>query len=56
MESNSPTTVDLPRHRPARFTDLQPGEHQVQALGTLMGQVVAWSNALAPLREVRQAA
>jgi NAD(P)H-dependent FMN reductase len=38
------------------FTDLQPGEHQVQALGTLMDQVVAWSTALAPLRAVRQAA
>ena len=38
------------------FTDLQPGEHQVQALGTLMDQVIAWSAALAQLREVRQAA
>jgi NAD(P)H-dependent FMN reductase len=38
------------------FTDLQPGEHQVEALGTLMDQVVAWSAALAQLREVRQAA
>jgi NAD(P)H-dependent FMN reductase len=38
------------------FTDLQPGEYQVQALGTLMDQVIAWSNALAPLREARQAA
>src|SRR6202007_3306645 len=38
------------------FSDLQPGEYQVQALGTLMDQVVAWSTALAPLREVRQAA
>ena len=38
------------------FTDLQPGEYQVQALGTLMDQVIAWSAALAPLREVRQAA
>ena len=32
------------------------GEHQVQALGTLMDQVIACSTALAPLREVRQAA
>jgi NAD(P)H-dependent FMN reductase len=38
------------------FTDLEPGEHQVQALGTLMDQVVAWSSVLAPLRDVRQAA
>ena len=38
------------------FTDLRPGEYQVQALGTLMDQVIAWSSALAPLREVRQAA
>ena len=27
------------------FTDLQPGEHQVQALGTLMDQVIACSTA-----------
>jgi NAD(P)H-dependent FMN reductase len=32
------------------FSDLRPGEHQEQALATLMDQVVAWSNALAPLR------
>src|SRR5206468_7892912 len=38
------------------FTDLAPGDHQVQALGTLMDQVIAWSAALAPLRAVRQAA
>src|SRR3954471_23365366 len=38
------------------FTDLHPGEYQVQALGTLMDQVVAWSTALAPLRAARQAA
>ena len=38
------------------FTDLQPGDYQVQALGTLMDEVIAWSNALAPLRAVRQAA
>ena len=38
------------------FSDLQPGEHQVQALETLMDQVVAWSAALAPLRAVRMAA
>jgi hypothetical protein len=38
------------------FTDLQPGEHQAQALETLMDQVIAWSSALAPLRDVRQAA
>ena len=38
------------------FTDLRPGQHQVQALETLMDQVIAWSTALAPLREVRKAA
>jgi NAD(P)H-dependent FMN reductase len=38
------------------FTDLRPGEYQVQALETLMDQVIAWSTALASLREVRQAA
>jgi NAD(P)H-dependent FMN reductase len=39
----------------ANFTDLQPGEHQVQALRTLFGEVIAWSQALAPLRRVAQA-
>jgi NAD(P)H-dependent FMN reductase len=38
------------------FTDLAPGEHQVQALGTLIEQVIAWSRALAPLRAVPQLA
>ena len=38
------------------FTDLHPAEHHVQALETLMHQVIAWSAALAPLRDVRQAA
>ena len=38
------------------FADLRPGEYQVQALATLMDQVIAWSSALAPLRETRQAA
>jgi NAD(P)H-dependent FMN reductase len=32
------------------FTDFAPGEHQAQALGTLLDEVVAWSEALAPLR------
>jgi NAD(P)H-dependent FMN reductase len=39
----------------ADFTDLRPGEHQVRALGTLFGEVIAWSKALAPLRRVSQA-
>jgi len=38
------------------FTDLDPGDHQVQALSTLMDEVVAWSEALAPLRRARRAA
>jgi NAD(P)H-dependent FMN reductase len=38
------------------FTDLAPGEHQVQALDTLIDQVLAWSRALAPLRAVAQPA
>jgi NAD(P)H-dependent FMN reductase len=33
------------------FTDLAPGEHQEHALDTLLGEVLAWSNALAPLRQ-----
>ena len=38
------------------FTDLAPGAHQAQALNTLLGEVVAWSQALAPLRQVMPAA
>jgi NAD(P)H-dependent FMN reductase len=38
------------------FTDLAPGEHQEQALDTLLDQVLAWSGALAPLRAVANAA
>jgi NAD(P)H-dependent FMN reductase len=33
------------------FTKLTPGTHQVQALGTLIDEVVSWSAALAPLRQ-----
>jgi NAD(P)H-dependent FMN reductase len=36
------------------FTDLAPGEYQVQALSRLIDEVIAWSNALAPLREARE--
>ncbi|GAB2762421.1 NADPH-dependent FMN reductase [Streptomyces bullii] len=32
------------------FSVLKPGEYNVQALDTLLDQVVAWSGALAPLR------
>jgi NAD(P)H-dependent FMN reductase len=38
------------------FSDLAPGEHQTQALTTLLGEVVAWSQALSPLRAVPQPA
>jgi NAD(P)H-dependent FMN reductase len=38
------------------FTDFAPGEHQVQALHTLLSEVLAWSRALAPLRRVANAA
>jgi NAD(P)H-dependent FMN reductase len=34
------------------FTEFKPGPHQAQALDTLLGQVVAWSQALAPLRNI----
>jgi hypothetical protein len=37
------------------FTEFKPGAHQAQVLDTLLGQVVAWSQALAPLRKVTQA-
>ena len=38
------------------FTELAPGPHQRQALKTLLGQVIAWSEALAPLRRLTRAA
>ena len=38
------------------FTELRPAAHQAQALDTLFDQVIAWSQALAPLRHVTQAA
>jgi NAD(P)H-dependent FMN reductase len=38
------------------FTDLNPGGYQIEALDTLLGQVIAWSDALAPLRELARAA
>ena len=38
------------------FTELRPAAHQAQALDTLFAQVIAWSEALAPLRHVTQAA
>ena len=38
------------------FTDVAPGAHQTQALETMLGQVIAWSQALAPLRQVQQTA
>jgi NAD(P)H-dependent FMN reductase len=37
------------------FADLAPAEYQGQALDTLIGQVLAWSGALAPLRTVANA-
>src|SRR6476619_7643003 len=38
------------------FTDLKPGAHQGQALDTLFDEVIAWSEARAPLRRASQAA
>ena len=37
------------------FTELTPGPHQAQALDTLFGEVIAWSEALAPLRQILSA-
>src|ERR1700688_1981598 len=37
------------------FTNLAPGAHQAQALDTLFGEVIAWSEALAPLRQILSA-
>jgi len=38
------------------FTEFRPGARQAGVLNTLFDQVVAWSQALAPLRQVTQAA
>jgi NAD(P)H-dependent FMN reductase len=38
------------------FSVFKPGDYNVAALDTLLDQVVAWSTALAPLREKAQAA
>jgi NAD(P)H-dependent FMN reductase len=38
------------------FTTLRPGAHQAQVLDTLFREVIAWSQALAPLRRVAEAA
>jgi NAD(P)H-dependent FMN reductase len=38
------------------FTEFKPGAHQAQVLDTLFGEVIAWSQALAPLRQVTHAA
>jgi NAD(P)H-dependent FMN reductase len=38
------------------FTELRPGAHQARVLDKLFGEVIAWSQALAPLRHVSQAA
>ncbi len=42
--------------RTKNFTELAPGPHQLEALQTLLGQVIAWSEALAPLRRLTRAA
>ncbi|MFE1996265.1 NADPH-dependent FMN reductase [Streptomyces parvulus] len=34
------------------FSVLKPGDHQVDALGAVLDQVLAWSGALAPLRAI----
>jgi hypothetical protein len=38
------------------FTELRPGAHQAQVPDTLFGEVIAGSQALAPLRHVTKAA
>jgi NAD(P)H-dependent FMN reductase len=37
------------------FTEFKPGPYQAHALNTLFGEVIAWSQALAPLRHITQA-
>ncbi|HEY2079792.1 MAG TPA: NADPH-dependent FMN reductase, partial [Streptosporangiaceae bacterium] len=38
------------------FSVFKPGDYSLSALDTLLDQVVAWSNALAPLRQLAAAA
>ena len=38
------------------FTDFKPSDRQAQVLDTLFGEVIAWSQALAHLRQVTQVA
>ncbi|WEO93417.1 NAD(P)H-dependent oxidoreductase [Streptomyces sp. FXJ1.172] len=38
------------------YTTLKPSDHSAAALDTLLGQVVSWSTALAPLRAASRAA
>ena len=38
------------------FTEFKPTAQQSQVLGTLLDQVISWSEALAPLRHVTQSA
>jgi hypothetical protein len=33
------------------FSVFKPGDYNLSALGTLLDQVISWSDALAPLRE-----
>jgi hypothetical protein len=38
------------------FSAVKPGDYSLDALSTLLDQVIAWSAALAPLRETAPAA
>jgi len=38
------------------FADFKPGAHQAKVLDTLLGEIIAWSQALAPLRQATRAA
>ena len=38
------------------FTGFHPGEYNLDALHTMLDQVLAWSSALAPLRAAKSAA
>ena len=37
------------------FTEFKPSAHQAQVLDTLFAEVIAWSQALAPLRQIKAA-
>ena len=56
LHPQAPADQSMPIRDFENFTELRPGSHQVLALDTLLGEVIAWSEALAPLRRISRAA